>query len=161
MHELARKCPGGHLRRPRASLNAAAKAAATASATGQPFPQQKNASRGDGENGASPEQKFQRPGSRNDQQLQRAFNWVRTFEEKIQQSLEPDRVDLRKLGGMPGDEALQDEMGRYVKQEDESKFRCKVPDCTKLFKGKDFWKKHVEKRHADWLEALAQDVSAK
>ena len=158
VHELARKCPGGHLRRPRASLNTAAKAAAQASASGQPFPQKKVVKE-EAENGASPDQRFQRTGSKTDQQLQRAFNWVRTFEEKILQILEPDKVDVRKLGGMPVGEALEEELARYVKQEDESKFRCKVPECTKLFKGKDFWKKHVEKRHAEWLEGLKQDVS--
>jgi uncharacterized C2H2 Zn-finger protein len=60
---------------------------------------------------------------------------------------------------MPVEEALDTELVKYVKQEDENKFRCRVPECTKLFKGKDFWKKHVEKRHPEWLESLRSDVS--
>ncbi|KAI9824207.1 MAG: hypothetical protein M1832_002014 [Thelocarpon impressellum] len=156
VHELSRKCPGGHLRRPRASLSTAAKEAAVASAAGQPFPRRDG--KDDGEQGGPAEQKYQRPGSKNDQQLSRAFNWVKTYEEKILQILEPENINLKKLGGMPVEEALEDEMGKYVKQEDESKFRCKVPECTKLFKGKDFWKKHVEKRHPEWLEGLKQDL---
>ena len=162
VHELSRKCPGGHLRRPRATLNSAAKAAARASAAGEPFPvkAKKEDGKEEGENGSSPNlQRFPRSGNKNDQQLQRAFNWVRTFEEKILQLLEPENVDIRKLGGMPVDEALEGELARFVKQEDENKFRCKVPECTKLFKGKDFWKKHVEKRHPEWLENLRSDVS--
>ncbi|KAI9676531.1 MAG: hypothetical protein M1817_000690 [Caeruleum heppii] len=160
VHELARKCPGGHLRRPRASLSTAAKAIAKASASGEPFPQKKKEAKEEGANGGSPEQaKFRGHGSKNDQQLQRAYNWVKTFEDKIFQILEPENVDIKKLGGKPVDEAMDEELAKYVKQEDESKFRCKVPECTKLFKGKDFWKKHVEKRHPEWLTGLRQDLN--
>ncbi|KAI9795766.1 MAG: hypothetical protein M1825_001257, partial [Sarcosagium campestre] len=161
VHELARKCPGGHLRRPRASLNSAAKAAAKASAVGEPFPAKKKDAKEEGEEtlGSEREQKFQRSGSKNEQQLQRAFNWVKTFEEKILQILRPEEVDLRKLGGKPVEEALDEEMAKHVKQEDENKFRCKVPECTKLFKGEPFWRKHVEKRHPEWLEKVKQDLN--
>ncbi|KAK5211937.1 hypothetical protein LTR99_001961 [Exophiala xenobiotica] len=158
VHELVRKCPGGHLRRPRAGLSSAAKAAARASALGEPFPGKKK------ENGfedepMSPVQEKRPPKyNKNDQQLLRAFNWVKTFEEKILQILEPEYVDLKKIGGKPVEEALDEEMGKFVKQEDEAKYRCKVPECTKLFKAEHFWKKHVEKRHEDWYSALKKDL---
>ncbi|KAK3059678.1 hypothetical protein LTR53_020320, partial [Teratosphaeriaceae sp. CCFEE 6253] len=42
VHELQRKCPGGHLRRPRASLTTTAKEVARASASGEEFPLRKN-----------------------------------------------------------------------------------------------------------------------
>ena len=48
--------------------------------------------------------------------------------------------------------------GQFVKQEDLSKYRCKVPECAKLFKGVDFWRKHVEKRHLEWYDRVRQDV---
>lgn len=161
VHELIRKCAGGHLRRPRASLTTAAKATARATATGESFPYKKQES-GDPENGeGSPvaERKPMKLSGKNQQQLQRAFNWVKTYEEKLLQLLEPENVDLRKLGGKPIDESMEDELARYCKQEDESKWRCKVPECTKLFKGQNFWRKHVEKRHAEWLEKVQKDVS--
>ena len=91
--------------------------------------------------------------------MQRAFNWVKTFEEKLLQILEPENVDITKLGGKPVDEAVQEELAKYVKQEDESKYRCKVPECTKLFKAESFWYKHVEKRHSEWYENIRNDVS--
>ena len=164
IHELIRKCPGGHLRRPRASLSSAAKAAARASASGQPFPLKRKESTTateDGEAGSSPVvEKFHRSGYKNDQQLLRAFNWVKIFEEKILQILEPENVDVKKLGGKPVEEGLDEELKKYVKQEDEAKFRCKVPECTKLFKGENFWRKHVEKRHPEWYEGVKKDVSA-
>lgn len=159
VHELIRKCPGGHLRRPRASLSTAAKAAAKASASGLPFPlKRKESTEEANEDGSPVIEKFQRNGFKNDQQLLRAFNWVKTFEEKILQILEPENVDVKKLGGKPIDEGLDEELKKYVKQEDEAKFRCKVPECTKLFKGEVFWKKHVEKRHPEWFDSIKKDV---
>lgn len=166
IHELTRKCPGGHLRRPRNTLSTAGKAAARASALGEPFQLKKRANTGlsdDMDDPVSPteDRKFPRNNvaSKAEQQLQRAFNWVRTFEEKLMQILEPDSIDVRKLGGKPTDEALKDELIKFVKQEDEHKFRCRVPECQKLFKEEHFWKKHVEKRHPEWLETMKRDVS--
>lgn len=161
VHELTRKCAGGHLRRPRASLTTAAKATARATANGQPFPFKKQEPAGEGEGDGSPVEVKHTPKltGKTQQQLQRAFNWVKTYEEKLLQLLEPENIDIRKLGGKPLDEAVEDELVKFVKQEDEAKWRCKVPECSKLFKGQNFWRKHVEKRHEEWLEKLHSDVS--
>lgn len=159
VHELARKCPGGHLRRPRTGLSSMAKAAAKASVLGQPFPSKKKEPFEEGEEESSPIEE-KKPRSKNDQQLLRAFNWVKTFEDKLLQILEPESVDLKKIGGKPVEEALEEELKKYVKQEDESKFRCKVPECTKLFKAEHFWRKHVEKRHEEWFQGIVNDVSS-
>lgn len=160
VHELSRKCPGGHLRRPRSTLSSSAKQVARASALGEPFPQKKRAETVELEEGETtePDRKFRNPTSKSEQQLQRAYNWVKTFEDKIKQILEPDAVDIRKLGGKSVDEATNEELLKFVKQEDEHKWRCKVPDCAKLFKEEHFWRKHVEKRHTDWLEELKKEV---
>lgn len=160
VHELVRKCPGGHLRRPRASLNSSVKAAARASAIGEPFPGKKDIKQNGVDDGPDSPVQDRRPKfSKSEQQLQRAFNWVKTYEEKVLQILEPEYVDLKKIGGKPVDEALDEELLKYIKQEDEAKYRCKVPECTKLFKAEHFWKKHVEKRHDDWVTGLRNDVS--
>lgn len=161
VHELTRKCAGGHLRRPRNTLSTAGKAAARASAMGEPFPGKKQQDYEDGETGSPDAERKPRGGaaSKAEQQLQRAFNWVKTFEEKIMQILEPENVDVRKLGGRPVETALEEELAKFVKQEDEHKFRCRVPECQKLFKEEHFWKKHVEKRHPEWLAGLRQEVS--
>jgi len=158
IHELTRKCPGGHLRRPRSTLSSSAKAVARASAIGEPFPAKKRKESDEAEEGeaAEGERKF-RTSSKTEQQLLRAYNWVKTFEDKIMQILEPDTVDLRKLGGRPIEVALDEEFKKHVKQEDEHKWRCKVPECTKLFKEDHFWKKHVEKRHVEWLDKLKEE----
>ncbi|KAK7530525.1 hypothetical protein IWX50DRAFT_674683 [Phyllosticta citricarpa] len=160
VHELTRKCPGGHLRRPRTSLTSAAKMVAKASAAGQAFPLKKQEGTAEEDVSGSPtqERKMFKTGVKAQQQLQRAFNWVKTYEDKLLQLLEPENIDIRKLGGKPVEEALEDELNKHVKQEDEAKFRCKVPECTKLFKGHSFWRKHVEKRHEDFYEKVKSEV---
>ncbi|CAJ2501528.1 Uu.00g043810.m01.CDS01 [Anthostomella pinea] len=160
IHELTRKCPGGHLRRPRSTLSSAAKNVARASANGDPFPSKKrNEAKEEEEEGEAPEpeRKFRTAFSKAEQQLERAYKWVKTFEDKIMQILEPESVDVRKLGGKPTEDVLSDELSKYVKQEDEHKYRCKVPECAKLFKEEHFWKKHVEKRHTEWLDTVKQE----
>ncbi|KAF3481884.1 mucin-like protein 1 [Arthroderma uncinatum] len=162
VHELVRKCPGGHLRRPRSGLSSHAKAAARASAVGNPYPAKKKESGEEEEGEASPvveEKKPTRFASKSEQQIYRAFNWVKTFEDKLMQILEPEDVDLKKLGGKPVDEAVEEELARFVKQEDESKFRCKVPECTKLFKAQNFWRKHVKKRHEEWFAEIQNELA--
>ena len=37
-----------------------------------------------------------------------------------------------------------------------NKYSCKVIECTKLFKGVEFWRKHVKKRHLEFYYALVQ-----
>ncbi|KAF6841113.1 arsenite resistance protein Ars2 [Colletotrichum plurivorum] len=158
IHELTRKCPGGHLRRPRSTLGSSAKAVARASANGEPFPGKKRSEVEEEGEAADTDKKFRSTTGKAEQQLLRAYNWVKTFEDKIMQILEPDTADLRKLGGRPVEDAVSDELLKYVKQEDEHKWRCKVPECTKLFKEEHFWRKHVEKRHTEWLEGVEQEI---
>jgi uncharacterized C2H2 Zn-finger protein len=162
VHELTRKCPGGHLRRPRSTLSSTARAVAKASAHGEPFPEKKrNDSVDDVETGEVADgdnKKFRNQYSKAEHQLLRAYNWVKTFEDKLLQILEPQSIDLRKLGSRPLDEAVDEELLKHVKQEDEHKYRCKVPECTKLFKEEHFWRKHVEKRHTEWLQSVKQEV---
>lgn len=157
IHELTRKCPGGHLRRPRSTLSSAAKNVARATVNGEPFPSKRREAKEE-EEGEAPETDRKPRASKSEQQLERAYKWVKTFEDKIMQILEPESVDIRKLGGKPIEDAVADELMKFAKQEDEHKWRCKVPDCTKLFKEEHFWKKHVEKRHAEWLDTIKHEV---
>ena len=160
IHELTRKCPGGHLRRPRGTLSTSGRDVAKASAEGAPFPEKKRGD--DGEDidmdANENDKKFRNTSNKTEQQLLRAYNWVKTFEDKLLQILEPQSIDLRKLGGRPVEEAVEDEQLKHVKQEDEHKWRCKAPECTKLFKEEHFWRKHVEKRHGEWLDSLREEV---
>lgn len=45
---------------------------------------------------------------------------------------------------------------QHLKQEDESKYRCKV--CSKLFKATSFVEKHIANKHGELVKVL-DDVS--
>lgn len=128
VHELQRKCPGGHLRRPRSSLTTAAKEVARASAEGQPFPlstygnKNESAIAEDGEMAIDPESPSDerkastglvggvKMSGKTVNQLQRAYKWVKTFEEKILQIVEPENADIQKLGGVELSKGLEDDL---------------------------------------------------
>ncbi|RPA82808.1 hypothetical protein BJ508DRAFT_207943, partial [Ascobolus immersus RN42] len=110
IHELTRKCPGGHTRRPPPGSDA----------------------------NVDP----------------RSINWIRVWEEKVQLFADPSSADLKKLGGKSVYDTVEEEMQKNCKIEEEGKYRCKVQTCSKLFKGEGFWRKHVEKRHKDWIEKI-------
>ncbi|QSL65711.1 hypothetical protein MERGE_003024 [Pneumocystis wakefieldiae] len=71
--------------------------------------------------------------------------------------LDLENADLLKLGGKPIDEAVELKIESHVKKEDEKRFRCSVNGCKKLFKGPEFVKKHIEKRHSEWLNEAKKE----
>jgi len=122
IHELTRKCPGGHIRRPTPSPDFTAD--------------------------------------------QRTINWTKNWHDKLELFVNPPMPDhndyaerLKKIGGRPVKEAIDEETMKFVKQEDEGKFRCKVAGCTKLFKAEEFWRKHLDKKHTEWLQQLELEAS--
>ena len=136
VHELTRKCPGGHLRRPRSSLTTHAKEIAKATVVGDPFPLKKGGGRADHpsngvdaavsapiltEDGEMPgvespvedrKMTVPPPSTKSREQLLRAYNWVRIFEEKILQFLEPENVNIRKIGGVPLEAGVDEELNK-------------------------------------------------
>jgi hypothetical protein len=122
IHELTRKCPGGHIRRPTPSPDFTAD--------------------------------------------QRTINWTRNWQDKLELFVnppEPHHHDyaerLKKIGGRIIHDAVEEETLKFVKQEDEGKFRCKVGTCTKLFKAEEFWRKHLDKKHTEWLSQLELEAT--
>ena len=68
-------------------------------------------------------------------------------------------IDPIKRGGKPVASGIEEEMKKFVTQAAENRWRCKVPDCSKLFKEQYFWRKHVDLRHKDFCDKIKQDVS--
>lgn len=121
IHELTRKCPGGHIRRPTPSPDYTAD--------------------------------------------QRTINWTKNWQDKLELFVNPPAPEhedyvarLQKIGGKPIADFVSAEILKYVKQEDEGKYRCRVQQCTKLFKAEEFWKKHLDKKHTEWLHAIELDA---
>ena len=53
---------------------------------------------------------------------------------------------------------LEKELQKNLMREGEYSVRCRVQDCTKLFLGEVFWRKHVEKSHSQWYENMKANV---
>lgn len=70
------------------------------------------------------------------------------------QIFEFDLVDFCKFGGCDLELGIEEEFKKYVKQEDEYKWRCKVFDCSKFFKEEYFWWKYVDKRYGEWVDGM-------
>ncbi|KAJ6257768.1 Zinc finger protein [Drechslerella dactyloides] len=118
IHELVRRCPGGHIRRPLpANTDGTAKQL--------------------------------HPGSE---------KWVKNLRDRIALFLTPDSVDTKRLGAQDPETAFNEETNKFIKQEDEGKFRCRVKDCTKLFKSEEFVRKHMTKRHPEFVTGIEQEI---
>lgn len=68
---------------------------------------------------------------------------------------QPDSRD-EELNSQRLERALQ----KHSTCEGKTNVRCKVLDCTRLFAGAVFWRKHVENRHPQWYEKLKVSVSS-
>lgn len=95
----------------------------------------------------------------------RTGNWTKAWQNRLDFFVNPPqpgdddyRERLRKVGGKPVAEAVEEEVQRCMKQEDEGKYRCKVGGCIKLFKAEEFWRKHLEKKHSEWLQVLETEA---
>ncbi|KAK9467900.1 hypothetical protein V1512DRAFT_260317 [Lipomyces arxii] len=84
-------------------------------------------------------------------------SFIQSWKSRFDLFIDSTASDLIKLGGRPLEESLVAETDAHIKQEDEGKFRCKVAGCTKLFKGEDFCRKHIEKRHPEFIENVTRD----
>ena len=82
--------------------------------------------------------------------------WVHQFQQKLSIVLDPASY-LRALRQPSLTEHLEAAIQDHVQKEDELRFRCKIPDCTKLFKDYQFVKKHIEKRHVDWIAKVTEE----
>jgi hypothetical protein len=82
----------------------------------------------------------------------------KAWTDKMDLLINPEEVDVIKLGGVNVDEALKKEIDGAVTREAEDRWRCGVRKCTKLFLEEKFVRSHIQKRHKDWLERLSLEV---
>lgn len=67
-----------------------------------------------------------------------------------------DGEEIEKMGGKKLETEEDNVVATYVQKESEGKYRC--TECTKLFKGEEFVKKHVRLKHPNLLESVKADV---
>lgn len=83
--------------------------------------------------------------------------WSTMFTKKLQILLDPTTY-LAQLRQKPLEETVEEVMHSKIRKEDETRYRCQVLDCTKLFKDIPFVQKHIEKRHGEWLDQVRREA---
>lgn len=84
-------------------------------------------------------------------------HWSSTHTKKFRIFLDPMPY-LQSLRQRPVEEVLQEQIQSKIRKEDETRYRCQVLDCTKLFKDIPFVQKHIEKRHGEWLSQIREEA---
>ncbi|KAJ3158093.1 hypothetical protein HDU86_003045 [Geranomyces michiganensis] len=67
-----------------------------------------------------------------------------------------DGPAITKMGGMLLETELEVFLAKKVKKEAEGKFRC--TECSKLFKGEEFVKKHIRAKHPEVIMPITKEV---
>ena len=53
---------------------------------------------------------------------------------------------------------LEKRLDSFVKEKSDGINQCMISDCGKLFRNNGSWRKHVDNRHAEWLQDLKSEV---
>ncbi|KAI7863340.1 hypothetical protein BDF14DRAFT_1734290 [Spinellus fusiger] len=90
----------------------------------------------------------------------KANYWLQNLDHRIELKLyTPKDGKLESLGG----KVIENELSAFVKtqvhKEHEAKYKCKVGDCSKAFKGYDFVEKHIFSKHPEEVERIREDVT--
>ncbi|KAI9499201.1 hypothetical protein BDB00DRAFT_866685 [Zychaea mexicana] len=85
--------------------------------------------------------------------------WCKNIDQKIAMKISvPDDRELERLGG----KVLKTETDAYVKEhvlkEHEAKYKCRVGDCAKAFKGFEYVEKHIFSKHPEEIDAIKEEV---
>jgi hypothetical protein len=83
----------------------------------------------------------------------------KAWSDKISLLINPEGVDVVKLGGVLVEEIVKKETEAAITREAEDRWRCGVRKCTKLFLEEKFVRSHIQKRHKDWLDRLTLEVT--
>ncbi|KAJ7666549.1 hypothetical protein B0H17DRAFT_1089648 [Mycena rosella] len=156
LEELQRKCLK-HERKPLSKMLLEEMKAAEAVEKAEKEKQLKTEDEGDEAPAEEKEKEKDTKGSGKDRANDRDWRrtderWVEWLDSKMALLVNREGVDPREYGGKSYDEELTKAVEPFVKQEDETKFRCKT--CQKLFKATSFVEKHIANKHPELVRVL-------
>ncbi|KAI9278683.1 hypothetical protein BDA99DRAFT_13548 [Phascolomyces articulosus] len=87
------------------------------------------------------------------------IQWAKNIDQKIAMKINvPDDHELERMGA----KILKKETDAYVKEhvlkEHEAKYKCRVGECAKAFKGFEYVEKHIFSKHPEEIDAIKEDV---
>jgi hypothetical protein len=83
----------------------------------------------------------------------------KAWSDRMNLFINPEEADIVKLGGVVVEDVVHKETETAIAREAEDRWRCGVRKCTKLFLEQKFVRSHIQKRHKDWLERIALEVT--
>ncbi|CAG8435551.1 2247_t:CDS:10 [Scutellospora calospora] len=98
--------------------------------------------------------------SQKEKQINVATTWLKTLDNKINYKTEPSKYEneVDKNGGLNIKQVLENFYSEnIIEVEPGRKFKCNL--CSKLFKGADFVKKHIDYKHHNTVDTTTNDVA--
>ncbi|KAF7720961.1 hypothetical protein EC973_005674 [Apophysomyces ossiformis] len=88
-----------------------------------------------------------------------AAQWVKNLDQRIAMKIDkPDGRKLEKMGGRSLESETDAFVQEHVLKEHEAKYKCKVGECAKAFKGFDFVEKHILTKHREEITRLSEEI---
>ncbi|KAG0194485.1 hypothetical protein DFQ28_010569 [Apophysomyces sp. BC1034] len=85
--------------------------------------------------------------------------WVKNLDQRTAMKIEkPDGRKLEKMGGRSLESETDAFIQEHVLKEHEAKYKCKVGECAKAFKGFDFVEKHIMTKHREEVARLSEEI---
>ncbi|KAI8081664.1 uncharacterized protein BX664DRAFT_366899 [Halteromyces radiatus] len=86
--------------------------------------------------------------------------WAKNLDSKLALKFEkPRQRTLERMGGKLLDDELDKFYDDHIQREHSSKYRCKVDDCNKAFRGIEFAEKHITSKHPEHINRIKEQTT--
>ncbi|KAI8070761.1 arsenite-resistance protein 2-domain-containing protein [Gongronella butleri] len=86
--------------------------------------------------------------------------WAKNLDQRIRIKLQPpDDEDLVRMGGKSVKAELDKYMAEHIQKEHDAKYKCKVGECAKAFKGVEFVEKHIHSKHPEVIKQMKNELA--
>ncbi|CAO3625994.1 unnamed protein product [Cunninghamella blakesleeana] len=86
--------------------------------------------------------------------------WAKNLDSKLTLKYErPSHRALERMGGKILEDELEKFYSENVEKEHHSKYRCKIENCNKAFKGYEFVEKHINSKHTEFTDKIKENTT--
>ncbi|KAI9303394.1 hypothetical protein BJ944DRAFT_232205 [Cunninghamella echinulata] len=86
--------------------------------------------------------------------------WAKNLDQRIRLKINPpDDDEIVKIGGKSVKSEIDAYINEHIQKEHDAKFKCKVGDCAKAFKGVEFVEKHILSKHNEEIQRIKDEAT--
>lgn len=85
-----------------------------------------------------------------------AESFLKTLDSRIDMRINSPNENLESVGGKNLNAEVEAEVMKHIQKENDAKYRCR--ECSKLFKGEDFVRKHIKAKHPALIDDFTIDI---